>query len=410
MSTGSKEPPKAPGSQRPAAPPVYWPQHALKALQTKTSAAPTPPPVYPAIQAKLAPHVQAAIHRVSARVGEAKATERNPAQAKLGSGGLPARQAAIPSSLQMLPPAPRLPPARSPAVLQRASLSGKQRVGNVFDVDGVAANSLKSLTARGWAKTTEARPTPEPAPDSADWVFIAIYRKGGATIRVYIDQTFKSGRIFGVYNNGAADSQPSWIEFVNNGKGTMEQNDMHSYPQGQGIATVLSYEGAVWAKANGFGSVKTSIINRNSAKLADTLSATTPLLSGQGSSSSSSSSSSCWSGCFLSTACAEARGLPYDCEELTILRGFRDGYMRETGAREALVDLYYEIAPRIVDAIRASADAQQVLDAIYLSITECVRLIKAQELERAFALYEANVAALAGRFLPELNPQAQLLQ
>ena len=29
-------------------------------------------------------------------------------------------------------------------------------------------------------------------------------------------------------------------------------------------------------------------------------------------------------GCFLTSACTEARGLPDDCHELTVLRSFRD--------------------------------------------------------------------------------------
>ena len=33
-------------------------------------------------------------------------------------------------------------------------------------------------------------------------------------------------------------------------------------------------------------------------------------------------------GCFLTSACTEARGLPDDCHELTVLRAFRDGYLR----------------------------------------------------------------------------------
>ena len=40
-------------------------------------------------------------------------------------------------------------------------------------------------------------------------------------------------------------------------------------------------------------------------------------------------------GCFLTSACTEARGLPDDCHELTVLRSFRDGYLRSQPEGEA---------------------------------------------------------------------------
>ncbi len=57
-------------------------------------------------------------------------------------------------------------------------------------------------------------------------------------------------------------------------------------------------------------------------------------------------------GCFLTEAVVGHRGLETDDgPTLTALRAFRDGYMQETAERRALVERYYEIAPRIVAAI-----------------------------------------------------------
>ena len=57
-------------------------------------------------------------------------------------------------------------------------------------------------------------------------------------------------------------------------------------------------------------------------------------------------------GCFLTEAVVVARGIETDDgPTLTALRAFRDGYMQETADRRALVERYYEIAPRIVAAI-----------------------------------------------------------
>ena len=58
-------------------------------------------------------------------------------------------------------------------------------------------------------------------------------------------------------------------------------------------------------------------------------------------------------GCFLTTAVTERRGEPDDGPTLTLLREFRDGYMTRTPERRALVEEYYEIAPKLVAAIPA---------------------------------------------------------
>ena len=59
-------------------------------------------------------------------------------------------------------------------------------------------------------------------------------------------------------------------------------------------------------------------------------------------------------GCFLTEAVVGHRGLEADDgPTLTTLRAFRDGYMQQTPERRALVERYYEIAPRIVAAIPA---------------------------------------------------------
>ncbi len=58
-------------------------------------------------------------------------------------------------------------------------------------------------------------------------------------------------------------------------------------------------------------------------------------------------------GCFLTTAVTERRGEPDDGPTLRLLREFRDGYMMRTPERRALVEEYYEIAPKLVAAIPA---------------------------------------------------------
>jgi AcrR family transcriptional regulator len=104
-------------------------------------------------------------------------------------------------------------------------------------------------------------------------------------------------------------------------------------------------------------------------------------------------------GCFLSTACTAARGLPDDCEELTVLRRFREGFLAGTPEGEALLDEYEILAPRIVAAIDERADALAVYERIYNEIAACVRDIQGQDHAAALDRYSRLVEGLAGETL-----------
>lgn len=121
---------------------------------------------------------------------------------------------------------------------------------------------------------------------------------------------------------------------------------------------------------------------------------TAPLLGADASRSSS------WCCCFLTTACVEARGLPDDCEELTVLRAFRDGYLSASDERRALVERYYEIAPGIVDAIAASPARLQEHERIYDTVAHCVELIRQERPAEALNGYRALVETLEREYLP----------
>ena len=73
-------------------------------------------------------------------------------------------------------------------------------------------------------------------------------------------------------------------------------------------------------------------------------------------------------GCFLTTACCEAKGLPDNCPELQAFRQLRDDYVLHRPDGAALVESYYQMAPRIVTAIKSSADADQVLAQMYANL------------------------------------------
>jgi hypothetical protein len=113
-----------------------------------------------------------------------------------------------------------------------------------------------------------------------------------------------------------------------------------------------------------------------------------------------------WGGCYITTACLEARGLPDNCDELTTLRRFRDGYMRGLESGDALIRLYYDIAPQIVAAIAARQDAKKVYEHLYSVIQTCVEHVKSGSNEKALAIYVEMVKKLTRQYCPHLLPDA----
>lgn len=57
--------------------------------------------------------------------------------------------------------------------------------------------------------------------------------------------------------------------------------------------------------------------------------------------------------CFITTAVCKASGKSDNCWELQLLRKFRDDYLLQTPEGKLLVDIYYQVAPAIVEALDA---------------------------------------------------------
>jgi hypothetical protein len=98
--------------------------------------------------------------------------------------------------------------------------------------------------------------------------------------------------------------------------------------------------------------------------------------------------------CFLTTACVAARGLADDCEELTVLRRFRDGWLLAQPGGGELVALYERVAPAIVRGIARRSDAAAVLDGLYAVIRRCVEAIGAGRPEEARDVYSQMIVRL----------------
>jgi hypothetical protein len=95
------------------------------------------------------------------------------------------------------------------------------------------------------------------------------------------------------------------------------------------------------------------------------------------------------SGCFLTTACTAARGLPDDCMELQTLRAFRDNYMKtQASDGPAMIREYYATAPQIVSVINARDDAAEIYDWMYRDlVVPSVRFIQHDQNARALDHY-----------------------
>jgi len=89
------------------------------------------------------------------------------------------------------------------------------------------------------------------------------------------------------------------------------------------------------------------------------------------------------SGCFITTAVCQFRGLQDDCYELQQLRLFRDKQLMQTPEGEALVARYYLEAPMIATRLSRPED----LEYAWSSITNCVRLIEEKRYEQAIQEY-----------------------
>ena len=107
-------------------------------------------------------------------------------------------------------------------------------------------------------------------------------------------------------------------------------------------------------------------------------------------------------GCFISSACVYSKGLPDDCNELMILRSFRDNYMLTNDRYKGLVKDYYQLAPSIVKGIDKSMDRQKVYDEIYEKmLMPCITMISQEKYDEAVYFYHNYTRKLEKSFLKD---------
>jgi hypothetical protein len=107
--------------------------------------------------------------------------------------------------------------------------------------------------------------------------------------------------------------------------------------------------------------------------------------------------------CFITTACVQYKGLDDNCEELTVLRTFRDQYLLKKSNGTKLFNTYYLYSPLILQSIRRREDEAEILARLYRIIKECVDAIKRGDNEFAYSTYCRMVLELKEEFIPEIE-------
>lgn len=95
--------------------------------------------------------------------------------------------------------------------------------------------------------------------------------------------------------------------------------------------------------------------------------------------------------CFITTAVCEAENLPDDCHELTTLRRFRDEYMMRDPALRIMVGEYYDMAPAVVEKIKALPSGGKAVFAFLKAnyILPAIVAIEAGKHSEALKIYRA---------------------
>lgn len=102
--------------------------------------------------------------------------------------------------------------------------------------------------------------------------------------------------------------------------------------------------------------------------------------------------------CFITTATCRFDGKPDDCEELTMFRAFRDGWLTAHGG-EAEIKRYYEIAPSIVTCIDHCDDAAEIYGMIRRNwLNPCAEAIREGRNEDCRRIYTDMVTTLQERY------------
>lgn len=104
--------------------------------------------------------------------------------------------------------------------------------------------------------------------------------------------------------------------------------------------------------------------------------------------------------CYITTAICRNLNKGEDCEELLLIKDFRDNYLSATKEGRALVEEYYDIAPTLVKRIAKSAEAQEKYLWLWNTyLAPCVAYIRAGKQEECGRTYREMVEELKKEYL-----------
>lgn len=107
-------------------------------------------------------------------------------------------------------------------------------------------------------------------------------------------------------------------------------------------------------------------------------------------------------GCFITTAVCSTFCKPDDCDELTAFRKFRDTFMSENEEMKEEVSRYYDIAPRICEAIekRGKEYSKNTYSWIWDTfLSKAYDALNNHEFEKAHEIYRDMVLKLEKIYL-----------
>lgn len=103
--------------------------------------------------------------------------------------------------------------------------------------------------------------------------------------------------------------------------------------------------------------------------------------------------------CFITSAVCLTMGKPDNCEELCLMRFFRDEWLRRQPYGETMVEEYYQIAPQIVKKIDQQPNARSIYADIYQNyIVPCVSKIKERLFAESERIYIEMVNTLKNKY------------
>lgn len=115
---------------------------------------------------------------------------------------------------------------------------------------------------------------------------------------------------------------------------------------------------------------------------------------------SSNSSSESGSFCFITTAVCDYFGKADDCEELELLRNYRDKWLRNQTDGPLLIAKYYNKAPLLVSLLTTSEKYSEYCEMLLIEyIQPCIQLIKDGSFEECKKLYQKMVEVLENKLI-----------